>query len=141
MKNLIAFSLLFLAFVGFAQAQNIAGTYDMTFTKGKQVFTDRKPAAQTFTGSTTFTVTQNGDEITITLQNYGGKWSTHIMKGRVGNGTFVAALPSGSKSVYMIQGRIKGNTITGEYIYARYGDGNSGIVPGWTKVTYTATRQ
>ncbi len=141
MKKIIALAFVMLAMVGFTQAQNIAGTYKMNFKSGTQVYTDRTPARASFSGSTTFTVTQTGDEITVTLQNYGGKWSTHRMSGRVGNNKFLAVLPSGSKSVYMIQGTIKGNTITGEYVYARYGDGNSGIVPGWTKVSYTATRQ
>ena len=140
MKNFIVFAFtLLLSATAFAQ--NIAGTYDMRFTKANQVYTDRTPVNQPFTGSTTFEVTQNGDEITITLQNYGGKWSTHRMSGRVGNRKVVAALASGSKSIYVMQASVKGNKIVGEYEYIRYGDGNSGIVAGWTRVQFEAIRQ
>ncbi|MCB0843339.1 MAG: hypothetical protein KDE26_08810 [Bacteroidetes bacterium] len=138
---ILAFALTFSAFLSQAFAQNIAGTYNMNFVKANQVYTDRTPASQSFTGSTTFEVTQNGDEITVTLQNFGGKWSTHIMKGRVGNNRLVAALASGTKSIYVMEARINGNVIEGEYEYIRYGDGNSGIVPGWTKVMFKAVKQ
>ena len=141
MKNLIVLAFALLFSTVFTQAQNIAGTYNMNFTKGTQVYTDKSPAVQQFTGSTTFEVTQNGDEITLTLQNYGGKWSTHRMSGRVGNGRVVTALVSGTKSIYVMQARVKGNKIVGEYEYIRYGDGNSGIVAGWTRVQFEATRQ
>jgi hypothetical protein len=137
----LAYALFFSAFLSQAFAQNIAGTYNMTFVKANQVYTDRTPVNQSFTGSTTFEVTQSGDEITITLQNYGGKWSTHRMNGRVGNNRIVASLASGSKSIYVMQARVKGNVIEGEYEYIRYGDKNSGIVPGWTRVMFKATKQ
>ena len=143
MKNFIvlAFAILFSSAFSQTFAQNIAGNYDMTFTKANQVYTDRTPVNQPFTGATTFEVTQSGDEITITLQNYGGKWSTHRMSGRVGNNRVVAALASGTKSIYVMQAQVKGNKIYGEYEYIRYGDGNSGIVAGWTRVMFEATKQ
>lgn len=120
-------------------AQNIAGTYKMKLT-GNQVYTDRKPVADAVSGENTFTITQNGDEITVQMSGFKSEWSAHNMSGRVGNNRFIAVLTSGSKSVYMIQGKINGKIIEGEYMYVRYGDGNSGIVPGWTKVSYKATK-
>ena len=140
MKNLIvfAFSLLLSAT---AFSQNIAGTYKMKFTKANQVYTDRTPVNDPFTGSTTFEITQNGDEITLTLQNFASEWSTHRMSGRFGNKRLVVALASGTKSVYVMQAQLKDGKIVGEYEYIRYGDGASGIVPGWTRVMFEAKRQ
>ncbi|RMG56908.1 MAG: hypothetical protein D6722_25680 [Bacteroidetes bacterium] len=119
-------------------AQQIAGTYTMTFDRGTQVFTDRTPVNETFSGTATMTITQNGDEVTVTVGNYGGEWSTHRQSGRVGNNRLVTGLASGDKSMYLITARVEGSVIKGEFLYLRYGDGNSGIVPGWTRVRFTA---
>ncbi|TAE54470.1 MAG: hypothetical protein EAZ89_06595 [Bacteroidetes bacterium] len=129
----------FLAFAGSSSAQNIAGTYTMKLS-GKQVYTDRTPVEDAVSGDCSFTITQTGDEITVQMTGFQSEWSAHIMKGRVGNNRFIAVLASGTKSVYIIQGQVSGNTLTGNYTYIRYGDGTSGIVPGWTKVDYTATK-
>ena len=120
-------------------AQNIAGTYKMKMT-GKQIYTDRTPVSDAVSGTSSFTITQNGDEITVQMSGFQSEWSAHNMSGRVGNNKFIAVLPSGSKSVYMIRGRVVGNNLEGEYAYIRYGDGNSGIVPGWTKVSFKAAK-
>jgi hypothetical protein len=120
-------------------AQNIAGSYTMKLS-GQQIYTDRTPVSDKVSGTNTFTITQSGDEITVTMSGFQGEWSAHIMKGRVGNNRFIAALPSGSKSMYIIQGRVEGKTLVGDYAYIRYGNGSSGIVPGWTKVDFKATR-
>jgi len=121
-------------------AQNIAGNYTMRL-NGKQVYTDRKPVEDAVSGQNTFTITQSGDEITVTMSGFQSEWSAHIMKGRVGNGRFIAALASGTKSMYIIQGRVeKGGILVGNYAYIRYGNGSSGIVPGWTKVDFKATK-
>ena len=99
---ILAFALTFSAFLSQAFAQNIAGTYNMNFVKANQVYTDRTPASQSFTGSTTFEVTQNGDEITVTLQNFGGKWSTHIMKGRTNPKVVRPDVPVGTVSYWYV---------------------------------------
>lgn len=121
-------------------AQNIAGNYTMRL-NGKQIYTDRTPVSDAVSGTNTFTITQSGDEITVTMSGFQGEWSAHIMKGRVGNGKFIAALASGTKSMYIIQGSVdKSGTLVGNYAYIRYGNGSSGIVPGWTKVDFKATK-
>ncbi len=120
-------------------AQNIAGSYTMKL-DGQQVYTDRTPVTDPVNGTNTFTITQSGDEITVTMSGFQGEWSAHIMRGRVGNDRFIAALASGTKSMYIIQGRVEKGVLIGNYAYIRYGDGNSGIVPGWTKVDFKATR-
>lgn len=142
MKRTIFVSLLaafFLTIAGTVSAQNIAGTYKMKLS-GKQIYTDRTPVQDAVSGSSSFTIAQTGDEITVTMTGFQSEWSAHIMKGRVGNNKFIAVLASGTKSVYMIQGTVKGKTLTGNYAYIRYGNGSSGIVPGWTKVDFTAVR-
>lgn len=142
MKRILSLSLvatLLLTFAGSTFAQNIAGTYKMKLS-GKQVYTDRTPVEDAISGSCSFTITQTGDEITVQMTGFQSEWSAHIMKGRVGNNRFIAVLTSGTKSVYIIQGQVSGNTLTGDYAYIRYGDGNSGIVPGWTKVDYKAAK-
>ena len=142
MKRTLIFtfvSLFFLSFAATMSAQNIAGSYKMSL-KGQQIYTDRTPVSDAVSGTNTFDITQNGDEITVTMSGFKSEWSAHIMKGRVGNNKFIAVLASGTKSVYMIQGTVSGRTLKGNYAYIRYGDGNSGIVPGWTKVNFTATR-
>ncbi|MEZ4829307.1 MAG: hypothetical protein R3C61_23915 [Bacteroidia bacterium] len=139
MKNLIVLTFAFFALFASLHAQNIAGTYTMKF-KGNEVFLDRTPVENPLSGSTTFTITQSGDEITVTMSGFQSEWSAHIMKGRVGNNRFVAVLANGSKSVYMIQGTVNGNTLSGNYAYVRYGDSSSGIVPGWHNIDYIATK-
>lgn len=138
MKALITATLLLLGLQ--LSAQNMAGTYTMNFSNASEIFTNRTPAQQTFSGSTTFTVTQSGDEITLTMSGFQGEWSAHRMSGRVGNGYFVAALANGTKSVYFIRGKVSGRRIKGEFSYLRYGNGSSGIVPGWHRVEFTATQ-
>lgn len=136
-RFLLLLSLMWLAAAGL-HAQQIAGTYTMTFPNGNQVFTDRRPVNETFSGTATMTITQNGDEVTVTVGNYASEWSAHIQKGRVGNNRLVTGLASGDKSMYLITAQVEGGVIKGEFLYLRYGDGNSGIVPGWTRVRFTA---
>ncbi|MEZ4777185.1 MAG: hypothetical protein R3D00_28675 [Bacteroidia bacterium] len=139
MKNLIVLTFVILSAFMSLHAQNIAGTYTMKF-KGKEVFLDRTPVENAIAGSTTFTIAQTGDEITVTMSGFQSEWSAHIMKGRVGNNRFVAVLANSNKSVYMIQGTVNGNTLSGNYAYVRYGDSSSGIVPGWHNIDYIATK-
>lgn len=140
MKNLIVFTFALFTIFGSLSAQNIAGSYRMKFTKANQANIDRTPANEPFSGGTTFDITQNGDEITVTMTGFQSEWSAHIMKGRVGNNRFIAVLANADKSVYIIQGSVEGRNLVGHYAYIRYGDGNSGIVPGWHHVEYVARR-
>lgn len=126
---------------GLMMAQNIAGTWTMNFPKGVQVYTDRTPVKDSFNGSTTLTITQTGDEVSATVANYASEWSTHNQSGRVGNKRLVTALTNGDRSVYLITATVVDKkTIKGTFLYLRHGDGSSGIVPGWTRVPFTATR-
>ncbi|GAB4421987.1 MAG: hypothetical protein OHK0039_37590 [Bacteroidia bacterium] len=136
-KNILA--LLLMIAGGQLFAQNIAGTYTMRL-DGNQIYTDRTPVLENVNGTTTFTITQTGDEITVTMSGFQSEWSAHIMKGRVGNNRFVAALSNGDRSIYMIQGTVNGGQLEGEYVYVRHGNASSGIVPGWTHVNYQAKK-
>lgn len=124
-----------------AVAQNIAGTYKVAI-KGNKIKTNQQPVKTPIQGKTTFTITQTGDEITVTMAGYKSEWSAHIMSGRVGNKHFIATLANSDRSVYQIAGHVNPDgTLEGHYIYSRYGDANSGIVPGWTKVKFKAKKQ
>ena len=114
-------------------AQNISGDYTATI-NGKQIYTDRTPVERPISGTFDVSITQSTDEIQVTWNNLASYWSSHRMSGRVGNNRVVCALPSGSKSVYLFNGRVSadGQTIKGRYMYMRYGNGTSGIVPGLT---------
>ncbi len=121
---------------------DISGTWEVTITRGNVFRTDRTPYMSSISKTTTtMTVTQTGDEVTITFAGFGGYMSSHILKGRVGGGNLAAVLVSGTKSTYNIVGRAYPNSIRGEHYYIRYGKPSSGIVPGYTYLKFEAVRK
>ena len=100
------------------------------------------PVETPFNGATKMIITATGaDEIKLEMKGFGGYWSAHIMKGRVGNKRIVASLANGTKSNYTFIGRfVDKKTIEGQFFYVRHGDAASGIVPGWTRAKMRAVR-
>lgn len=140
MKNLHVILLIFIFSITGLSAQNFAGSWKLEY-KGKQVSSNSSRAVRQVNGTTTLEITQNGNDITVTMGDSGqGLWSAHIMSGQSGAKHFVAVLTNGSKSIYTITGNLVRGQIQGLFRYYRYGDPSTGIVPGWTSTQFTAQK-
>ncbi|MEO1216526.1 MAG: hypothetical protein AAFY45_23535 [Bacteroidota bacterium] len=140
MKSLQVFFLVLIFSITGLSAQGLAGSYKLQY-KGKQVSSNSTQTVRQVNGSSTLEITQNGDDITVTMGDSGqGLWSANRMSGQGGTKRFVAVLVNGSKSVYTITGTVVNGQIRGTYSYLRYGNRSTGIVPGWTRVQFTAKK-
>lgn len=140
MKNLHVFLMITLFSLTSLSAQNFAGKWKLGY-KGKQVSSNSSSTVRQVSGKTTLDITQNGNDITVTMGDSGqGLWSAHIMSGQAGAKHFVAVLLNGSKSVYTITGNLVNGQIQGSFRYYRYGDPATGIVPGWTTTQFSARK-
>ena len=102
--------------------------------------TDRSPIKTAINGTTRMEISQLGEDISIRLHGLKSHWSTQVMSGRVGNNHVVASFSIADRSVFTIKGKLNGDIIEGEFLYVRYGDNKSGIIPGWTKVQFQARK-
>jgi len=140
MKSLQVFFLVLVFSITGLSAQSLAGSYKLEY-KGKQVSSNSTQTVRQVSGSSTLEITQNGNDITVTMGDSGqGLWSANRMSGQGGAKRFVAVLVNGSKSVYTITGTVVNGQIRGTYSYLRYGNPSTGIVPGWTRVQFTAKK-
>lgn len=140
MKIFQAFLMISLLTISGLLAQSASGTYKLEY-KGKHVSKNANPITKQVSGSSTLTVVQNGDNLTITMGDSGqGLWSANRMSGQKAGRNFVAALVNGSKSLYTITGSLVRGQLQGTYTYFRYGNPSTGIVPGWTRVRFTAKK-
>jgi hypothetical protein len=143
-RRTIPILLLLLALMGTAvpaQAQNIAGSYDVQV-RGTTVYTDRSPVQESISDETTMEITQDGDRITIEFGSFAGAMSRTRFEGTVGNDRFTAIWWTSSREdeANVIWGRVSNGQLRGRLLYPRAAD-RDGLVPGWTEVRFSARKQ